>query len=129
MKEKDYLCPSCKSYLNAGGHIIFAVHIRKKQRGLVMLSPSVGNYDVLRHPALEIQAGDRVDFYCPVCHEPLTSIRNENLVEILMRDEDGSEHEVCFSRIAGEHSTYVLTGKDVEAFGSDAEHYLAELKR
>jgi len=41
-----------------------------------------------------------------------------------MRDENGLEYEIHFSRIAGQHCTYKIIGETVEIYGEDATYYL-----
>jgi len=41
-----------------------------------------------------------------------------------MRDENGQEYEIHFSRIAGQHCTYKIIGETVEIYGENAAYYL-----
>lgn len=67
------------------------------------------NYTGIKHPTFYSEEGERIDFYCPLCMQSLDSAVDENLVQISMIDSDGIEQEICFSRIAGEESTYQLS--------------------
>ena len=90
---------------------------------MVLLHPDVGNYSLVKHPSFEVEDGEMLDFLCPYCGEVLKSDKHENLAKILMRDEQGNEGEVHFSRIAGQQSTYKIIGQNMEIFGKDASDY------
>jgi hypothetical protein len=120
MKRNDYLCPKCKGHLNAGGFVIFSTKNKRKQRGLILLSPKVGSYSVKHHDKYKFEKGEFIDFFCPICSEDLCAKENERNVEIVMVDQSDTEYRVLFSRVAGERSTYLLSNDDVEVFGDDA---------
>jgi hypothetical protein len=65
-----------------------------------------------------------LEFYCPYCNKQLKSEKSPYLSWIKMSDEGGLEYDVHFSRIAGQHATYKIIGKNVETFGEDAKEYL-----
>ena len=122
--NRDYLCPSCQGNIKVGGHIVFTVVTPKKKRGLMLLSPDLGDYRTIHHPSLEFQAGDRVEFLCPLCHENLTASEfHQNLARIVMVDVDGMRYDVVFSEIAGEKCTYKIGNNEIEAFGESAQDY------
>jgi len=120
--KRTYSCPRCRATLNPNVKVILLATNRGRT-GLVLLDPQPGNYEVLRAPELELEEGDRVEFRCPVCRATLESAASENLAELLFRDEEGNEGRVDFSRIYGEHATYLVTREEVLSFGEDAGHY------
>ena len=92
--------------------------------GLLLLSPQLGEYSATTHSAFHLNDGERVDIYCPVCHENLGDyMDHQNLARVIMVDETGKEYDIVFSEIIGQHSTYKIHGKDVESFGEHAELY------
>ena len=120
----DFKCPHCANLLNVGQNIVFTARNKWGKEGLIMLHPDIGNYTVLKHPNFEVHEGELLEFYCLYCSKQLLSDRNKNLAKILMRDENGQEYEIHFSRIAGQHSTYKIIGETVEIFGENASDYL-----
>ncbi len=120
----SYLCPKCKGQLEVGGNIIFSVKTEKGNQGLILLKPEIGDYTVITNPTFKFKKGESVEFFCPVCHQKLSSEINGNLIEILMIDENKKEHRIIFSKIAGEKSSYKITGKYLEVFGDEASHYI-----
>lgn len=124
----DYLCPKCRHFLNVGENVVFHGKASHRREGLLVLHPQVGNYQVVKHPSFEYELGEKVEFFCPYCNVKLTSEKNVNLVKVLMVDEENHEYELLFSRIAGEKSTYVIMGENIESFGPDSEKYLDSLK-
>lgn len=126
--KTDFKCPHCANLLNVGENIVFSTRNRWGGEGLILLHPGLGNYEVIRHPAFEAPKGEVLQFFCPYCNKELGTDRHKNLVKILMTDDTGQEFEIYFSRIAGEHATYKLTGRSVEIFGEDASEYLDALQ-
>ena len=124
MKDNDYLCPKCKGHLNVGEYLVFATRTLRKHKGLILLSPKVGEYKYLHHQKFHLQKGEMVDFECPICQEDLTSLKNKDHAMILMIGaEDNVEYELFFSKVAGKQSTYLVSRDNIEAFGEDAMDY------
>lgn len=124
MKDNDYLCPNCKGHLNVGEHIVFATKTKRGHKGLLMLSPNVGEYTYKHHDQFMLEKGEKVDFECPICQGDLTSTRNKDHAMIYMIGmEDNMEYELHFSKVAGNKSTYVVAGDNVEEFGDDALNF------
>jgi len=121
----EYLCPYCRGNLKIGNDIVFAVRTKNEQRGILLLSPKLGNYRVRKHDSLALKEGERLDTFCPMCHSNLRAINvNTNLAEVLMIDTDGDEYEIYFSEIVGEHVTFKIKDADIESFGDDTESYM-----
>lgn len=119
----DFLCPKCEGYLRVGENIIFKVKNNKKQSALLLLSPQIGNYTSHKHRTFEIQTGEPLEYYCPLCNTSLISDIHKNLAHVLMLDETGESHHVYFSLIVGEHSTFETDGDSVHIAGEDAGRY------
>lgn len=126
MKEEimhDFLCPKCKEHIRVGENIIFKVKNSKKQSSLLLLSPQIGNYTSHKHRTFEIQTGESLEFYCPICNASLVSDIHKNLAHLILLDEKGNSNNVYFSRIVGEHSTFTTDGESVHVAGEDAGRY------
>lgn len=119
----DFLCPKCDGNLMAGDHVIFKVKNQKKQSGLLLLSPQIGNYTCIKHPSFEYNVNDLLEFYCPLCSSSITSDIDKNLAHVILIDENGKRNDVYFSQIAGEHSTFATDGDSVHIEGEDAGRY------
>ena len=120
----DFICPYCKGKLNIEGNIVLSARTHEAKRGLVCISPEIGNYKTKTHPSFEIPDGEQAEFFCPVCHSNLAALEfNENLVKLLMTDDNHVVYEILFSGIAGEECTYKLKDHDIESFGGDSQKY------
>lgn len=119
----DFICPKCREYLRVGDHLIFKVKNSKKQSALLLLSPQIGNYTSHKHPTFEIRTGEMLEFYCPLCSVSLISDIHKNLAHVILLDESGTNHDVYFSQIVGEHSTFETEGMSVHVAGEDAGKY------
>ncbi len=120
--KRTYLCPACDAVLNPNVKVILRAAKGRKQ-ALVLLSPRPGNYQATGTEALGITRGDRVTFSCPVCQADLTSAANRNLAELRFEDEGGGGGRVDFSRVFGQHATYVVTHERIRSYGEDAAAY------
>ena len=121
MKDNDYLCPKCKGHLNVGGHLVFATRTKRKHKGLLLLDPTVGEYQYKHHDKFQLEDGEMVDFECPVCQADLTSKdRKDHAMINMIGAEDNAEYDLYFSKVAGNRSTYLVAQDNIEMFGDDA---------
>jgi hypothetical protein len=124
----NYLCPACRAYLRVWNNIIFIVKSDSRDLfAILLLNPELGNYDLIHHSSIEFVEGEKLDFICPVCRTDLTAAEiNKNLVRIIMVDENKKEFDVYFSKICGEHSTFLIHDEDiVEKYGEDSSSYVS----
>lgn len=119
----NFLCPSCRAHIRVGNHLILKVRNSKKKSGLIMLHPQIGNYSSVKHPDFEIGEGEVLDFFCPVCNSALQSSIHRNLAHVILQEEDGKDHDVYFSQVSGEHSTFETSGEAIRIAGDDAGKY------
>lgn len=121
----QYICPYCRGNLRIDNDIIFAVRTHDHQRGLLLVSPTLGNYQYRKHPDLDIKEGDQLETFCPMCHSNLKAINvNNHLAEVVMLDKSGKEYQVYFSEIVGEHVTFKIDDSRMESYGEDTEGYV-----
>jgi hypothetical protein len=123
----NYLCPHCRTYLRVWNNIIFIVKSNTRNlQCILLLNPELGNYDLIHHSSTEFTEGEKFDFICPVCHADLTAVEiNNNLVRIIMLDENKTEFDVYFSKICGEHSTFLIHEDNiVEKYGEESSVYV-----
>jgi len=121
--ENHYLCPHCRGHLRVGDNIIFKIRNTRREKGLLLLHPEVGDFTSMKHPHFTFQEGERIDFFCPICLQNLDAAFNENLIHVVMIDAQHTEHEIYFSRITGEQSTYKVTNKGVMETGELSHRY------
>ncbi|MGM0612056.1 MAG: hypothetical protein ACQESM_00955 [Bacteroidota bacterium] len=121
--ENTFKCPKCGGVLSQDGNLIFAVENKTGQRSLLMLSTKLGDYGIKNTLPFRFDVGDKFNFYCPVCQTPLECEEHEDLIKVEMTDDSDHTYQVCFSRVAGEQSTYRISGKNVTAYGQDAGKY------
>lgn len=119
----SFLCPQCNGHLRVGENIIFKVKNSRKQSGLILLSPQIGNYASLKHPTFEIIGGEYLEYFCPLCNVSLISDIHKDLAHVILLDETGKSHNVYFSRVFGEHSTFETDGDAVRISGEDAGRF------
>ncbi len=125
--NSQYLCPQCRGHLRVGDYIVFKIRNTRREKGLLLIHPELGNYSCLKHPDFYFEEGERIDFYCPLCMQSLDAALDENLVHVVMIDEQQTEHEIYFSRIAGEQRTYQVSEDGIKASGEHS-YYFARFK-
>ena len=124
MENNEFLCPYCRGYLKANTKIILTARRENGDRGLILFSPKLGEYDIKKHKTLPLREGEHIDILCPLCHANLTDQTiSKRLARIIMIDEKGEESQVYFSEIVGMKCTYKIQGGKIEAFGEDADHF------
>jgi len=124
MKNR-FLCPSCRSDLKIKNSVIFSAQTEKGIKGLVLLSPELGNYSILHVPAFKYSDGEHIDFFCPVCHSDL-GIPNvsKDLASVIMIDERKVEYNIVFSQIAGKKCTIKMKENAIiESYGDNADEF------
>lgn len=120
-----YSCPKCTAILNPGPNII----LLGRHEGydvLLAFHPEPGNYEVNVPHNVTITQGEVWDFLCPVCHANLALPMDESLGALDMTNGRDQWHTVVFSRVAGEHATFVIsrdTESQVEKHGVDLSKY------
>jgi hypothetical protein len=125
--KTNYSCPYCESYLRIWNNIIFTVRFANgTKQGILLLNPHLGDYTCTMHTELDIQEGELIDFFCPVCDKSLSAHDiNDKLVRVIMTDEENKQFDVYFSRVAGEESTFKISDNNIIAkYGKDDSHYL-----
>ena len=119
----NFLCPKCMGQICVGDHLIFKVKNTKKQSGLILLNPQIGNYTSIKHPTFIIEQGEAIEYFCPVCNTSLVSDIHRNLAHVILHEENGQDYDVYFSQVSGEHSTFETSGESVRISGEDAGRY------
>jgi len=118
----EYSCPKCEAMLNPGCAIVL-VASHNKDRCLIGLHPQPGKYEIYLPPSVHTVDGDHWAFACPMCHEDLRTDEDENLCELTLRI-DGDALRILFSRVAGEHATFIMHGRVIrERYGEDSSRY------
>ena len=136
---RRYFCPHCGQELTCpNGQQI-------KLRGvltspyftvatLFYLPAELGVYGGTVEGEIEIREGARVEFQCfnPDCLHSFTSPYDDDLSEIRMVEDDGTDEIVVFNRVYGRQSTYVVDyrlRKVIMAYGEDKDRYVDEFER
>jgi predicted RNA-binding Zn-ribbon protein involved in translation (DUF1610 family) len=119
----DFLCPECLGHIRVGEQLIFRVRNHSKESAILLLNSQIGNYSSVKHPSFKVEPGEILEFFCPLCGTSLVSNIHKNLAHVILQDQDNKRHDVYFSRIFGEHSTFETYGEEVHVEGEDAGRY------
>lgn len=117
-----YKCPECSAGLSTH-KVVLLVGENDKKRSLFVFDARPGKYDFVVVDDVEVAPGSLWTFYCPVCWGDLTTGYNKRLARLEAVDENGTKR-VVFSKVAGEQSTFVLGGEELEAHGRDSLAYI-----
>lgn len=109
--SRTYRCTWCGSALTLGSDLVVLLASNGGASMLMGFSTEPGNYELHLPPDARIDPGSIWDFNCPVCRASLRHAQHENLAELAL-DEEGQRKRLLFSRVAGEHATYVITESD-----------------
>jgi len=119
----DFQCPFCRGHLTVNEVLVLSIKSGQRQKGLILLSPEIGNYTNHTHPSFKIEKGVEYALYCPICGATLNTKQQSRLCRLVMTGEDKKEYDVLFSGMGGEYCTYKISGKKIEKQGPDAHLY------
>ena len=121
----SYSCPHCHGILNRQNSILL-VGTHGEDRIIIGLHPAPGNYQISLPPGTEIEPGSRWTFSCPLCQQSLVADISPDLccIDMISRN---IRHRVFFSRIAGEHATFVISAEGIEKHGDHADRHSLEM--
>lgn len=123
--KANYLCPNCRTYLNVDERIILAAENMEGQKGILLFSIHLGDYEILKHPYFDLRDNEIIQIFCPCCHKCLKDTRvHKNIYKILMQDEEDQEYQILFSGVYGERCTYKISDGKVSSYGEHASKYL-----
>ncbi len=128
----EYRCTHCNCVLNPNVRVVLAATFGE-QRGLVLMSSKLGDFKLICDKGFcsRVEAGDKVDFHCPVCSESLTSETMNHFTELKMVDTDKPDQHpaiILFSRVCDERATFVYDGDSVREYGEAARLFRGHLK-
>jgi hypothetical protein len=120
-----YSCPHCSGILNPDKTVIL-VGMQRDTRILMGFHPKPGSYKISLPPGFEVEPGASWEFYCPLCHESIESEEAPDLCRLDMVSQQ-VRHRVYFSRVAGEHATFVISAEGIESHGEHAKRHSLNL--
>ena len=106
-KTYQYFCPECYEELSSNGEIVFDVCRSNGDVLELYLDVTPNTYNYRSEPPVEFVFGEQVEFYCPHCTLSLESPRKDKFVVIDLKVDNKKIIEVSFSKIFGEHKTFV----------------------
>ena len=122
--NNEYVCPYCRGHLKVKNSVILAGRKENGERGLILLSPQLGDYTIRRHRSFTLNEGEKTDIYCPICHANLMAQKyNNNLARLIAIDGNGRESEILISEVVGERCTYIVRGEKIDSYGDDSTNY------
>ena len=121
----SYLCPHCRSAINAENYIILSAKAKNDKAGLVLLREEIGNYSVALSPSLTVEEGEVVDFFCPICQASLNLQKGDDLAKYLRIENGTDECYIIISRKCGERITFkVDKNKKIESYGEKISRFI-----
>ena len=119
--DREYSCPHCKAVLNPN-HTIMLVAACEDTRILIGFHPEPGNYEFHLPKGVRIEDSSVWTFHCPVCQEDLV-LDESNLCVLNLKQQNETDH-LLFSRIAGEHATFLVKEDGAkDEHGEHTSHY------
>jgi hypothetical protein len=122
-----YLCPHCKGAINTKRNIILSAESKedRSKRGLVLLHEEIGNYTVAMTGTIDLNPGDVVDFFCPVCHASINTPLGENMANLIRVEPNGDESNIVISRVFGERCTFQIDDrKKIKYYGDSMGKFI-----
>ena len=125
MSEKyNYSCPGCSAGLSRDGEVMLTMTRSTGEKSNLILHPKPGVYGYYCTPPLKLEDGELVECYCPYCWESLRSESFPNFVSLNLHKLDGSNVKVLFSRLVGQHKTYIVNEAFTNKYGDGSKKLL-----
>ena len=118
INQYDYYCPKCKSQLNEQNKVILNIARSNKSNAVIYLDPKPHTYSVKCEPIIDFEQNEIVDFLCPHCNKNLKSAEYHEFACLTLKVTEGVLFDVFFSRIYGDHRTYVGIEDFKEEYGN-----------
>ena len=126
MSEKyKYSCPKCTAGLSRDGEVMLTMTRNTGEKTNLILHPKPGVYGYYCNPPLALEDGELVECYCPYCWETLKSESFANFVSLKLHKLDGVAVKVLFSRLVGQHKTYIVNEEFTEKYGNGSKKILS----
>lgn len=122
INKYDYFCPKCDHILSKNNQVIFTIKRSNDEKVRLYLDPKPGSYNYKCEPETQFDSGEEVEFYCPHCNQNLQSEKYSKFVQITLKVTKKVVFDVFFSRIHGDHSTYV----GIEDFEEEYGHKISQ---
>ncbi len=121
-----YSCPRCRGILNPDETVILVAE-NAGTKVLMGLHPEPGVYTIHTPANVDVKPGSRWLLKCPLCKADLRSDLSEDLAHLDMNC-GGDSHRVFFSRVAGEHATFVVSAEGLlHDHGIHTDQYVEDL--
>ncbi len=117
INQYNYYCPKCDVKLNHGNEVVLNLHKENGEKTKIFLDPKPHSYKVKCEPKITFKENEIVDFNCPHCKDNLQSKDYDKFVRIILKVTDVVIFDVFFSRIYGDHRTYVGIEDFKEEYG------------
>ena len=117
----DYYCPKCDEKLSQNNQVLFHISTHNNQSAQLYLDPKPMTYKYKCVPWVDFKENEIVEFACPHCLHNLQSEKYPNFIKIILKVTDNVLFDVYFSRIYGDHRTYV----GIEDFEEEYGHKMA----
>ena len=118
ISQYDYYCPKCDEQLSQNNQVLFNVQRSNREVVKLYLDPKPRSYKYRCEPWSDFQENEVVNFTCPHCKENLESEKYSNFIKITMKVTDKVLFDVFFSRVYGDHRTYVGIEDFEEEYGN-----------
>ena len=121
INQFDYSCPKCDVKLSKNNLVLFNVNRNKDKTVKLFLDPKPLVYSFKCEPKTTFIKDEIVNFSCFNCNVNLQSDKYPNFLYIVLKVTDKVVFDVFFSRIYGDHRTYV----GIEDFEEEYGHKIA----
>ncbi|MFT7613831.1 MAG: hypothetical protein ACI9J3_002811 [Parvicellaceae bacterium] len=123
-EDFNYTCPSCSAGLSREGRVMVTMTLDSGEKSNLILDPQPGLYNYQCNPPLSLKEGQFVNCFCPYCWESLQSENYPNFVRLKLDRPNKDLVTVLFSRLVGQHKTYIVNSKFTEEFGDGSKSLL-----
>jgi hypothetical protein len=117
INQYNYYCPKCNDKLDQDSKIVLNLLKINGEKAKIFLDPKPHSYKVNCEPKISFKKNELVEFICPSCNINLASVEYNKFACIILKVTENVIFEVFFSRIYGDHRTFVGIEDFKEEYG------------
>lgn len=106
--KKEFVCPHCGGLLSDQDAVYLNIsNERIGEKGKIILSKELGNYEVKKSPLLGWNNGDQLTISC-IHQKCILNLAHDPKKAVVGMEEDGKHSRIVFSTVIGDHLTYKI---------------------
>lgn len=123
--SKKFYCPHCGGNVNPNQKVITVTTTTDGKKGLVLQSEEYGDYKYITDASFQVQKGEQLSHFCPLCQCKLQSLEFPKCSELIVIENEKKGH-IFFANDDDTQATFILwKSGETQMFGKDRQSVFA----